>query len=54
MLPYQEDGNELERLLKKLFEDDESTPEDVDVFKDMRSAEISSNCCSYNYLNYGG
>ena len=54
MLPYQEDGNELERLLEKLFEDDESTPEDVKVFRDIRSAETSSNCCTYNYSNYGG
>ncbi len=54
MLPYQGDAKKLEKLLEKLFEDDESTPKDVKVWKGRRSAETYGSCCTYNYSDYGG
>jgi hypothetical protein len=55
MLPYQEDAKKLEKLLEKLFEDDdESTPDDV-VILDGPAGPWPipfGNCCSYSYNNY--
>jgi hypothetical protein len=51
MLP---DGAKLERLLEKLFEDDEESGlEDIVVLKKpIRPLETHSDCCSYNYSAY--
>lgn len=54
MLPY-EDGKKLEKLLEKLFEDDdESTPEDVVVLRRPIPPIEPFGCCSNNYSSYGG
>ncbi len=55
MLPYQEDGK-LERLLASLFtDDDESTLEDVAVLSwPIVPIILFTNCCRYNYSDYGG
>ncbi len=47
-------GNELERLLETLFEDDnESTPEDVTVLNSyILPFKILTACCVYSYTGY--
>ena len=52
MLPYQEDGKKLEELLEKLFVDNESTPEDVKVWRGSSSVGTLGNCCNYSYGSY--
>ena len=52
MLPYHEDGKRLEKLLGKLLEDDDSIPEDVDIFVKPTDPIPFGNCCMYNYGNY--
>jgi hypothetical protein len=52
MLPYQEDGKRLEQLLEKLFDDDESTPEDVGILKKPGRPGPRSDCCTYSYGGY--
>ena len=54
MLPYPKDTEKLEKLLEKLFEDDELTPEDVKVWKGRRSSSAYSSCCSISYSSYDG
>jgi len=52
MLP---DGKKLEKLLGKLFkDDDESTLDGVVVLKTPKPFRPFSNCCSLNYGNYSG
>ena len=52
MLPYQEDGKKLERLLERLFEDDDgSAPEDIEVLKEPGLRPFRS-CCSHSYGDY--
>jgi len=53
MLP---NGMKLEKLLKRLFEDDdESDLEDIVVLgRRIRPLEIRSECCTYSYATYGG
>ena len=48
-------GNELERLLETLFEDDnESTPEDITVLNGcIFPMQIFTSCCVYSYAGYG-
>ncbi len=47
MLPYQGNGNELEKLLGTLFADNE---EGIIVLSiGIRLPQIFSNCCTYNY-----
>ncbi len=47
-------GNELERLLETLFEDDnESTSEDVTVLNNgIFPLQIFTSCCVYSYAGY--
>ncbi len=46
-------GNDLEKLLESLFDDDGSTSEDITVLNmGIRLPEISSSCCTYNYAGY--
>jgi hypothetical protein len=52
MLPYQDYTSKLEKLLERLFEDSESTSEDVEVLRKPRPFESSSSCCTYNYGGY--
>ena len=49
MLPYQEDGKKLEKLLEKLFEDDESTLADIEVLREPGPPKPFGSCCSYSY-----
>lgn len=52
MLPYQEDARKLEKLLERLFEDDDgSTPDDVEVLRGPGPWPFSS-CCSHSYGDY--
>ncbi len=44
MLPYQESGEMLEKILERLFEDDGSTLGDVKILGISRSIDIYSNC----------
>jgi hypothetical protein len=53
MLPY-EDGKKLEKLLERLFGDDESTPEDVVVLRGPIPPIKPFACCSNSYGSYGG
>ena len=47
MLPYHENGIELEKLLETLFEHNE---EDITVLKiGIFPPNIFSSCCTYNY-----
>jgi len=47
MLPYHENGNELEKLLGTLFEDNE---EDITVLSiGIRLPQIFTSCCTYSY-----
>ena len=48
-------GNELEKLLETLFEDDnESSPEDVTVLNiGIFPLHIFAACCVYSYAGYG-
>ena len=53
MLPYQRHTEKLEELLEQLFEDDNSTPEDVKVLKRPKPfMPADGNCCTYSYLGY--
>jgi len=53
MLPYQRPTEKLEKLLEQLFEDDNSTPEDVKVLKRPKPfMPTDGNCCTYSYLGY--
>ena len=54
MLP---DGMKLEKLLEKLFEDDDEsmTAEDVVVLeRHILPKPFTVSCCTYNYAIYGG
>jgi len=51
MLPYQEDAKKLEKLLERLFEDDDL--EDVEVLR-RPGPRPFGNCCSLSYGDYGG
>jgi hypothetical protein len=53
MLPYQEDGKKLEKLLERLFEDDELTPDGVEVLRGPGPRPFGS-CCTHSYGDYGG
>ncbi len=55
MLPYKhkEDGKKLEKLLEKLFEDDDKpTSVGVTVLREPTSPLPFYNCCNYNYGSY--
>ncbi len=54
MLPYQENRKKLEKLLEKLFEDDDEwTPDDIAVLrKPKRPIRPFTDCCSYSYGGY--
>ena len=53
MLPYNEAGSKLERLLEKLFEDTELPAEDVSVMQMPKRPPIRiDTCCTYNYSSY--
>ncbi len=57
MLPYKhkEDGKKLEKLLEKLFEDDDkSTSVGVTVLREPGSPVPFYSCCNYNYAQYSG
>ena len=55
MLSYQEDQKKLEELLNELFSnEEESTPEDIVIWKIPNLPETFGNCCTYSYASYGG
>jgi hypothetical protein len=55
MLPYQEDGKKLERLLEELFENgEEPVTEGILVIRKPRLPIPSKNCCSISYTDYDG
>lgn len=50
MLPYQGNGNELEKLLGTLFEDNK---EDITVLSiGIPLPQIFGNCCTYSYAGF--
>ena len=55
MLPYEESRKKLEKLLEKLFEEDddyEPIPGDVEVIRKPRPFEPFTSCCTYSYTSY--
>jgi len=54
MLPYHDDGKNLEELLESLFNDDDgSAPEDVEILG-WPGPRPYGNCCTLSYSSYGG
>ena len=53
MLLYDRDEKKLEKLLERLFEDDGSVPEDVEVLGRPGPKPYGS-CCTSSYSDYGG
>ena len=52
MLPYQEDGQKLEQLLRSLFE---SAEDDViDILRIPIPPIILGSCCMMSYASYNG
>jgi hypothetical protein len=51
MLPYQDDGKRLEKLLENIFDD---TIDDVGILKwPGRPKPRGGSCCTYSYGMYG-
>ena len=51
MLPYQGD-RKLEELLESLF--DEAISEGIMIWSGPGKKRLLTNCCTYNYTDYGG
>ena len=48
-------GDNLERLLKNLFDDDNGSTSDVEVLNwHICPPMVFGNCCTYNYAGYDG
>lgn len=54
MLPYQEDGQKLEQLLRSLFEGESSLEEGIDILRIPILPQIFSSCCMLSYASYNG
>jgi len=47
-------GDNLEKLLETLFEDNDELDFDFMVLKKQRPSRIFSACCTYSYTGYDG
>jgi len=54
MLPYQEDGQRLEQLLRSLFAGESSSEEDINILRSPILPQIFSSCCILSYASYNG
>jgi hypothetical protein len=54
MLPYQEDGQKLEQLLRSLFDGESAEDDGIDILRIPIPPIILGSCCIMSYASYNG